>query len=107
MNFAIVIFIIACGFVTAAVLQNAQLAIRKKKSGFKIPLHSVGMFLAGFVFSMFVGPYLVMERGITFWRLGGISDGMMSVCCLVALLWSFCSGVFVTQLLLLAGVVNI
>ncbi|MEM9332783.1 MAG: hypothetical protein AAGA53_15780 [Pseudomonadota bacterium] len=106
-NLALVTFLIAFGFVTSALVYNANTAIKGRTSGFTVSFQSVSQFLFGFVFCMFVGPYLVLERGFTFWRFGGITFPIFLFCFGVALLWSFCSGIFVTQLLMITGIVPI
>ena len=103
-NLAFVALIVGFGFVTAAVVHNADQAIRGKTQGFAISFYSFRQFLFGFIFCMFVGPYVVLERGVTFWRYGGISSPVFAFCFLVALLWSFCSGILVTQVLMISGI---
>lgn len=104
MNLAMVSFIVAFGFVLAAIIHNADRAIRGKEAGIILSFQNLRQFFFGFVFCMFVGPYLVLERGVTFWRFGGISFPIFLLSFAVALLWSFCSGIFVTQALMLSGV---
>lgn len=106
MNLALVAFLIAFGFVTSALVYNFHIAVMGKASGFVVSFYNFHQFLFGFVFCMFVGPYLVLEKGVTLWRFGGISLPILVFCCFVALLWSFCSGIFVTQVLMISGVLT-
>ena len=106
MNIALVSFIIAIGFVVSAIIHTVDRTIHGKNGGTTISFHSLRHFLFGFVFFMFVGPYVVLERGVTFWRFGGISFPVFAFSCAIALLWSFCSGIFVTQILMIAGVLS-
>lgn len=107
MNMALVAFLIAFGFVTSALVYNADVAIRGKPAGIALSSYNIAHVLFGFVFCMFVGPYIVLERSFTFWRFGGISMPVLLICGLIALLWSFCSGVFVAQLLMISGIVTV
>ena len=107
MNLAFMAFIVAFGFVTAALLHSAELAIRGQRTGFTVSFENAGRFLLGFVYCMFVGPYIVLERGVIFWRRGGISSELLALSFLITVLWSFCSGIFVTQLLMVSGIVPV
>ena len=107
MNLALMAFIVGFGFVTAALLHSMELALRGERAGFSVSFQNAGRFLAGFVYCMFVGPYIVFERGLAFWRVGGISAEVFALSFMVTLLWSFCSGIFVTQLLMAVGAVPV
>ncbi len=107
MDLAMLGFIIAFGFVTSALLSTAELAFRGQRTGFAVSFSNLGPFMAGFVFCMFAGPYVVLERSLTFWRLGGITIDILALCFTISLLWSFCSGIFITQLLMILGVVPV
>jgi len=99
-------FIIGLGFVAAAFLYCADYAIRGKPAYLVLSSPNMLHVMGNFVFCMFAGPYVVAERGLEFWRSGRVPFGILIVCGIISLMWSFCSGVFVAQLLTGLGIIN-
>ena len=63
--------------------------------------------LLGFVISMFAGPWLVASLTFERWREGRLSRGLATIAPPLTLLWSFCAGVFVIELLMIIGLVAV
>lgn len=99
--------VIASGFVTAAMLGSFMAAINGENTGIRITMETPTKAIATFVFFMFAGPYLVASNSLKFWRGGYIPGSVLAFCGFVSLLWSFCSGILVLQLLSLSGVVSV
>lgn len=99
-------FVIALGFVTAGLVYTADYLFKGRIPA--IVPHQPGVFglASAFVFCMFSGPYIVLERGYWFWKSGSLSHALMATCLLISLLWSFCLGVFVAQILIGLGLLN-
>lgn len=102
----LIFFIVAFGFVTGALVNYCGGLLNAEGRGFQISFDSASQIVAGFFICMFAGPYLTMEQGLAFWRNGRLSGGVFCFAALISLLWSFCSGIFVVQLLMVLGLVN-
>lgn len=107
MSLTIAAIVIGLGFVSAAFLYTADTALRGRPSYLVIQSPSLFKVAGTFFFCMFVGPYITAERGIVFWLEGKITNAMLAVCGVVSVLWSFCAGVFVAQLLMVTGLVQV
>lgn len=100
-----VFFIIAFGFVTGALVNYAGGMSAEEDSGFRIRFETPGQVVASFFICMLAGPYLTLEKGLVFWRNGRLSNGIFCAAALISLMWSFCSGIFIIQVLVLSGLV--
>ena len=103
----IIAMVIASGFVTAAMLGSLVAAIDGDDRGIRITTETPAKAAATFVFCMFAGPYLVASKSLKFWRDGYIPGSILAFCGFISVLWSFCSGILVLQLLSLSGVVAV
>ena len=104
---SLIVFVVAFGFVTSALVTFLCNLIGGHEKGFQISFDSKGQIVAGFALCMFAGPYLTMKNTLCFWREGLLSYGILTMAFLVCLLWSFFSGVLVTQLLVAWGLIGV
>ncbi|MEO0329781.1 MAG: hypothetical protein AAF217_14430 [Pseudomonadota bacterium] len=107
MNIAIAFFVVAIGFTTAALLYQADYLLRGRAGGFVISGDSLVRLGMSLVYFMFIGPYIVTAKAVGFWRQKEISFMILVFAGCVSLMWSFCSGVFITQAFAVFGLVSI
>lgn len=100
-----VFFIIAFGFVTGALVNYAGGISAEEGTGFRIRFETPAQVVSSFFICMLAGPYLTLEKSLSFWRQGQLSSGVFCAAAMVSLMWSFCSGIFIIQLLVLSGLV--
>ena len=101
------IFIVAAGFVSAALLWNTRFLKSGPFGNFSVKSEAPTGVLAKFVFCMFTGPYMIADNGLAIWRKGELRFSVFLICLLLAVLWSFCSGIFVVQMLVFTGVISV
>lgn len=53
----------------------------------------------------FAGPYLIVSNGIRFWQLDILATPVLFLCAGISLIWSFCSGVLLMEILIAFGIV--
>lgn len=106
-SLAVAALVIGLGFVSAAILYTADHVIRGRPGLIMFGSPSGWQMIRMFFFCMFAGPYFTAERGLVFWSEGRIDTPILALCGLVSLLWSFCAGVFVAQLLMLIGIIQV
>lgn len=95
-------FVIACGFVTAGLLNALHLAVQGNveeppANGMVLYFHSPGTIFWSMFVCVFAGPYLVVSQSLRFWKAGHVPFAVLAFCGLISLIWSFCSGVFVIE----------
>ncbi len=101
------IFIVAAGFISAALLWNTRFLKSGSPENFDVKSeHPTGV-LGKFVFCMFTGPYMIADNGLAIWKRGELRFSVFLLCLLLAVLWSFCSGIFVVQMLVLTGIISV
>ncbi len=103
----IIAMVIASGFVTAAMLGSLAAAVGGDDRSFRITLETPSKTLATFVFCMFAGPYLIVGNALNFWKQGYIPASILAFCGFISIVWSFCSGILVLQLLSLSGIIAV
>lgn len=101
-----VFFIVAFGFVTGALVNYLGGFLNEDGGSFRISFDTAPQILAGLFICMFAGPYLTIEKGVSFWRDGRLSNSIFCVAALISLLWSFCCGIFVVQMLWVLGLIS-
>lgn len=100
---AVTAYVIACGFTAAGLVAAAFRVAFGANPRFHARFDT---FLAAgwsLLLCMFAGPFILVSAAISRWRRGRISAPVAAVATLTALVWSFCSGVVLVQLALLAG----
>ena len=106
MGAVVACFVIALGFVTAGLIYSANTAVRRGPLEISIAGYGIASLMGSFLLCMVTGPYVVFERGVSFWREGAIPTTLLTACVVISLLWSFCLGVFVAQMLIGLGVIE-
>ncbi len=101
-----VVLVPAIGFAAAGLVCAILRLVTAHESGFGMLRSLPGGFVPGFVVSMFAGPYLVVLDAANRWRDGRLTRPMAAITPVLALIWSFCSGVFVIETLILIGLVT-
>ena len=107
---ALVLFVIACGFVSAGLLNAIHLMIQGPQeelppNGMVLYFDTPGAIAWSMFICMFAGPYLVISHGLKLWTAGHLPSPVVGFCCLISLVWSFCSGVFIVEVIHAAGFV--
>ena len=105
--FSVLVFVVAFGFVTAALVTFTLNIIGGHKEGYQISFDSKYQIATGFMVCMFAGPYLTIKNSLYFWRDGSLSNGVFMAAVFVCLLWSFFSGVLITKLLVTLGLLGV
>lgn len=100
------LLVIGLGFVTAAFLYSVDHVVRGKPGNIVIQSRNPLYWLPSLLYCMFAGPYVVIERGLQLWRKGSIPTAILGFCVVVSTMWSFCSGVFVAQFLMMIGIIT-
>ena len=102
----LILFAIGFGFVAAAIFTFSLVIASESGKGFRISLESRWQIATGFVLCMFAGPFLTMKNSFSFWRQGLLSNQIFMVATLLSVLWSFFSGVLITEFLVFSGMVS-
>lgn len=104
MSLSFASFIIAFGFAAAALIQASVSGLVKRPVGFRQIAVLDADFLPRFIFCMFAGPYLMVSVMLSGRIESWLSLATFVVFLALALLWSFCTGVFVVELLYGLGI---
>ena len=101
-----IIFVIACGFVSAALLGSLRAAANGNSPDRLTVSRGAPIATAiTFAYCMFAGPYLIVHKAVHAHREHVLPIAAFALVALLALLWSLCSGVFIVQALVLAGLI--
>lgn len=103
----LIFFIIAIGFVSAALLSNLVQLKTDDPNDFYLPVNNGPRMVLVFIICMFSGPYLVIRNAIVFANNFGMPPYVLGCCFGVSILWSLCSGILIVQTLTLIGVIGI
>ena len=100
-------FVIACGFTASGLLAGIHRAATASAPSFRLYLHSPLAIAWSLAICMFGGPYLVISQGWHFFANGNLRASALGLLAGLSVIWSFCSGVFVVELLMLLNVIQI
>lgn len=106
MSLGLASFVILLGFVSSAFLHAADGFIRGRPIELVIQTDSMTHIAKLFVYCMFLGPYIVAERSLVYWIEDRIGFSHFAIGAVLAVLWSFCAGIFVAQLLVGLGLLS-
>lgn len=124
----IVLYVIASGFVLAGLLNaihrlaqnqsdmilnndtnfiedDGQQAEYEDERSYYLRFRSPQESLWSIIMCFLAGPYLVLLQSYKYWQKQQIPSSAFSICVLISLMWSFCTGVFVVEIGLLIGLV--
>lgn len=93
------------GFIAAAIMDCGVVALTGSNARFEVSARRPMWSAAIFMFCMFAGPYLLLTKSLKFWREGYLPSLVFLACCFVSAVWSFCSGIFVLQALVMSKIV--
>lgn len=102
-GFILVVFIIAFGFVAASLVNHICGVISNNENGLKVSFDTTTQIVSAFFICMLAGPVLTMEHSFAYWRHGNLSNKIFCAAALISVLWAFCSGILIVQLLYLSG----
>lgn len=106
-DWIIFIFVVCCGFTVSGIAGATLRLVAGSDPRFRVSKSGVaGIFGALLVF-MIAGPYMVVSAAMRSWTAGALPVLGLLMAGGLATAWSFCSGVFVVQALLLAGLVSV
>jgi cytochrome c biogenesis protein CcdA len=98
-----VFFAIACGIAAAGLVSSLHQAIAGEVAGFRVPAGSALAVMWAVMLSLFAGPFFVISIALP----AGMATRRFALRAvlgvMLALVWCFCSGVVVIQLLLLGA----
>ncbi len=95
------IFVLAFGFVLAGTSDALWRAIGEPP-GVRFPLDARWKVVSAFVVCAVTGPYLVARGSLIVWRTRGGSNWLAAFGLALSMIWSYCSGFFAIQFVLLA-----
>ena len=102
-SFELVVFVIAFGFVAAALINQMYGIFSNNENGLKLSFETGPQIILGFLICMFAGPHLTMEYSLSFWKNGNLSNRIFCAAAIISVLWAFCSGILIVQFLYLIG----
>lgn len=104
---SLVAFVLAGGYVAAGLLNSLhRVLLEQMRETVGQSDHDEGLVLyfdrpASIAWSVvmctFAGPWLVLSQGIRFWQQDVLPTSALFLCCLISVLWSFCSGVVILE----------
>ncbi|MCB1459488.1 MAG: hypothetical protein KDJ48_09550 [Nitratireductor sp.] len=100
-------FVIAFGFTTAGLIAGIHSAATASAPSFRLYLHSPLAVAWSVAVCMFAGPWLVLSQGLRYFANGRLPVPAFGLLAGLSVVWSFCSGVFVVELLLLLNVIGL
>lgn len=104
---SLAIFVVAAGFITSAMASYGAAMLGGKDGSFRVSFQTLASIIWGFFVCLFAGPYLTLETSMEFWRKGLLSGQVFTIAVVVTMVWSFCTGVFVIQLLAYSGIIAV
>jgi len=96
-------FAMACGFTAAGFVASLYRVSQGGEAGFRALFTSPSQVLWSFLLCTFAGPWIILSAALRVWRVGRMPTAWLAFSAAVAATWSFCSGVVIVQLSLLAG----
>lgn len=98
----LVLLVLASGFVAAGLLNAIHQSVVTVDEGdgerpFVLYFDTPGAIAWSMLMCVFAGPYLVLSNGLYFWRQKIFPGIGVAVCALLSAIWSFCSGVFIVE----------
>lgn len=104
----VILFVVACGFVTAGLLNAIHLSLQGQVeeatgNGLVLYFHSPIAIAWSMFICVFAGPYLIVSQGLRFWMDEHLPFGALAFCGVISIVWSFCSGVFMTEIFIQAS----
>ena len=93
-------YIIITGFVCSAVLSSFWQLFKSEPIGFGVSYSSWMAGIAGVIFCVFAGPFIIVRNSIRGRKIEGRPLGWVLAASGIASLWSFCTGLFILHFVL-------
>lgn len=113
---SIIVFVLAAGFVAAGLLNALHLVLQQQfhetveedvlNPGLVLYFDTPGAIGWSMIVCVFAGPWLVLSQGIWFWKHDVLPTPVLGICGLLSLIWSFCSGVFIFEVVYAVGMLG-
>ncbi|MGI9402191.1 MAG: DUF6949 family protein [Rhizobiaceae bacterium] len=106
-DWIILVFVVSCGFTLSGIAATALQLVAGAEPKFRLAnCNASGILGALFIF-MIAGPYMVLAAARRGWTKGTVPLQVLIVAACLVTVWSFCSGVFVFQALLITGIISV
>ena len=96
-------FAIACGFTAAGFLASLYRIANNGEAGFRALFGTPSQILWSLLLCTFAGPWIILSASLRVWRLGRMPAPWLAFATALSAVWSFCSGVVIVQMSLLAA----
>jgi hypothetical protein len=96
-------FAMACGFTAAGFTASLYRLSHSGEAGFRALFDSPSQVFWSFLLCTFAGPWIILRASLHVWRGGAMPTPWLAFPAAICALWSFCSGVFIVQMSLLAA----
>jgi hypothetical protein len=102
-GFQAVAFAIACGFTAAGLLASLYRLANNGEAGFRALFDTPSQVLWSVLLCTFAGPWIILSASLHVWRRGRMPAPWLAFATALCAVWSFCSGVVIVQMSLLAA----
>lgn len=96
-------FAMACGFTAAGFVASLYRFANHGEAGFRAVFGSPSQALWSLMLCTFAGPWIILSASLDVWRGGRMPAAWLAFAAALCATWSFCSGVVIVQLSLLAA----
>lgn len=93
-------YVIGFGFVAAGVLGSLYQLVTQRPPSFIVSLETWGTLMMSMFVCAFAGPFIIMRNAVRGRRLENRPLSWLMVSSLIAIIWSFCSGLVMIDLTL-------
>jgi hypothetical protein len=98
-------FAMACGFTAAGFVVSLYRATNNGEAGFRALYGSPSQAFWSLLLCTFAGPWIILSGSLQVWRRGRMPAAWLAFSAALCATWSFCSGVVIVQLSLMAALV--
>ncbi len=102
-GFAAIAFAVACGFTAAGLVTSLYQMTHSVNAGFRAIFDTPAQALWSLALCAFAGPWIMLSAALHVWRGGRLPVAWVGVAAAISAAWSFCSGVVIVQMALLAA----
>lgn len=102
-GFTAIAFAVACGFTAAGLVTALYQMTHSAHAGFRALFGTPAQAFWSLALCTFAGPWIMLSAALHVWRGGKLPVAWVGVAAAISAAWSFCSGVVIVQLSLLAA----
>lgn len=106
-NWGVLAFVLAIGFATSGLMSAIHINAIGSPAEFRLWLTNPLAVAYSFFVCMVAGPYIIATKSLSYWREGYLPNSVFGICLMLAVAWSFCSGILIAEGLRLCGFVSI